>query len=68
MYEKFFKKLARDVYCGDTGRDTDRPECPQCKNQMTFTGDSLPYGQGRWSCSSCDFSFTEEQMNEYLSL
>ena len=30
---------------------------------MTFHGGDLDYGDGYWNCDSCDYSFTEDDMN-----
>lgn len=46
MFEDFLKKLARDVYYGDTGKDTDHLKCPQCGKRMTFYGGDLAIGEG----------------------
>ena len=61
--EVFMKKLAKAVYYG-TG-DTDHPQCPVCGGEMTFHGGKLEYGDGYWVCADCDFTFTEDDLNEY---
>lgn len=66
MFKNFLKKLASDVYWGDTGRDTDHPKSPQCGKRMTFYGGDLAIGEGHWDCSNCGYSFTEDEMNAYL--
>ena len=66
MFGKFLKDLARDVYEGHSERDTDHPTCPQCGSQMDFYGGDLPIGDGHWDCENCGYSFTEDEMNEYL--
>ena len=68
MSDNFFKRLARDVYYGDTGRDTDHPKCPQCGKRMTFHGGDLPLGDGYWECSRCGFSFSEDELEEHLDI
>lgn len=66
MFENFLKQLARDVYYGDTARDTDHPKCPECGKRMDFYGGDLPAGEGHWDCDNCGYSFTEDEMNEHL--
>ena len=66
MFENFLKRLANDVHDGFTGRDNDYPKCPQCGKRMSFTGGDLSYGEGHWDCDNCGYSFTEDEMNEYL--
>ena len=61
--EVFMKKLANDVYYGEG--DTDHPRCPVCGAEMTFHGGKLEYGDGYWECADCDFTFTEDDLNEY---
>lgn len=66
MSERFFKRLARDVYYGDTNRDTDHPKCPECGERMTFYGGDLAIGEGHWDCENCGFTFTESELYEYF--
>lgn len=33
---------------------------------MTFHGGDLDYGDGYWNCDSCDYSFTEDDMNNRI--
>lgn len=62
MFKKFLTTLAEDVYYGHSGRDTDHPICPNCGGRMTFHGGDLTYGEGYWDCDSCDYSFTEDEL------
>lgn len=66
MFENFLRKLANDVYDVCSKRDTDHPKCPQCGKRMNFIGGDLPEGEGHWDCNNCGYSFTENEMNEYL--
>lgn len=59
---KFLKELAHDVYYGYG--DTDHPECPHCHSTMEFHGGDREFGDGYWECSGCDYSFTEDDLNE----
>ena len=65
MFERFLKRLAKDIFNAN-GRDTDHPKCPQCGQRMTFHGGDLEYGDGYWDCKGCDFTFTEDELNQYL--
>lgn len=66
MFKKFLKQLAEDVYYCSTTRDTDHPTCPKCGGNMTFHGGDLSYGDGYWDCDGCTYTFTEDELNEYL--
>ncbi len=68
MFDNFFKRLARDVYYANTGRDTDHPKCPQCGKRMTFHGGDLPLGDGYWECNNCCYSFSEDELEEHLDI
>lgn len=63
MFEKFLKKMAKDVYWGNG--EPDHPKCPNCKSTMDFHGGDLPIGEGYWDCPGCDFSFSEEDLKDY---
>lgn len=60
---KFLKEQADKVYYGYD--NPDRPTCPKCGNTMTFHGDDRPHGEGYWDCSGCNFTFTEEDLEEF---
>lgn len=68
MNGKYFKRLASDVYWGDTGRDVDHPKCPQCGKRMVFYDGDLSYGEGHWDCNNCGYTFTENELNEHLDI
>lgn len=64
MFHKFLRKLAEDVFYGFG--NPDNPKCPNCGGTMTFHGGELSYGNGYWDCDSCDYTFTEDEMNEHF--
>ena len=61
-HKKWLKELAEDVYNGIG--DCDHPECPECGSKMKFYGGDRAYGDGYWECSSCGYSFTENDLPE----
>ncbi len=66
MEKDFMREFADDVYQARPGQDNDHPTCPRCGGQMSFHGDDLPIGEGYWDCDGCDFSFTEDELDEYI--
>lgn len=59
--EKFLKQQAYNVYYGQG--DTDHPTCPNCNSIMNFHGGKRDFGNGYWDCSNCDFTFSEDDLN-----
>lgn len=62
--KKFFKQMAYNVFWRQG--DTDHPDCPECNSTMNFHGgDDISIGEGYWECSSCGYSFTESDLDEF---
>ena len=62
-YGKFLRKQAKDVYWGNG--EPDHPTCPDCGATMDFHGGDLAIGDGYWDCPGCDYSFTEDDLEDY---
>lgn len=59
--KKFLKQQAYNVYYGYG--DTDHPDCPNCGSIMNFHGGERALGCGYWDCPGCDFTFSEDDLN-----
>lgn len=70
-YSKFLMKMVialNNYGLSDDIEDTDHPNCPSCGSTMDFHGEKYGLtriGDGRWECSNCGYSFTEDDLRPY---
>ena len=65
-FKKFLKSMAEELGEPIPEINTDTPTCPNCGSTMEFHGGDLDYGDGYWDCSSCGYTFTEDDLEEFL--
>lgn len=62
---KNLKGMMNDPW--DHPGDSDHPDCPDCGARMNFYGHDddgdFPIGDGYWSCPSCGFKITEDELD-----
>ena len=66
--KNFLERMGHALYNMGTQLipDTDHPTCPECGASMNFYGGDRALGEGYWECPNCNYTFTEEDVREYV--